>query len=45
MPEFDFHCEGAAGNYRLDLCLALHAEDGIELTVINPCLARPSPTR
>jgi len=30
----------ASGNYSLDLCLALHAADGIELSVINPRLAR-----
>jgi len=33
-------CVEASGNYSLDLCLALHAADGIELSVINPRLAR-----
>ena len=33
-------CVEATGNYSLDLCLALHAADGIELSVINPRLAR-----
>ena len=33
-------CVEASGNYSLDLCLALHAMDGIELSVINPRLAR-----
>ncbi len=33
-------CLEASGNYSLDLCLALHADDGIELSVINPRLAR-----
>jgi transposase len=33
-------CVEASGNYSLDLCLALHAAKGIELSVINPRLAR-----
>lgn len=33
-------CVEASGNYSLDLCLALHAMDGVELSVINPRLAR-----
>ena len=33
-------CVEASGNYSLDLCLALHATQGIELSVINPRLAR-----
>ncbi len=33
-------CLEASGNYSLDLCLALHADAGIELSVINPRLAR-----
>jgi transposase len=33
-------CVEASGNYSLDLCLALHATAGIELSVINPRLAR-----
>jgi transposase len=33
-------CVEASGNYSLDLCLALYADDGIELSVINPRLAR-----
>jgi transposase len=33
-------CVEASGNYSLDLCLALHAVKGIELSVINPRLAR-----
>jgi transposase len=33
-------CVEASGNYSLDLCLALHADDGIQLSVINPRLAR-----
>jgi transposase len=33
-------CVEASGNYSLDLCLALHADDGIELSVVNPRLAR-----
>ncbi len=33
-------CLEATGNYSLDLCLALHADAGIELNVINPRLVR-----
>ena len=33
-------CVEASGNYSLDLCFALHAAGGIELSVINPRLAR-----
>jgi len=33
-------CLEASGNYSLDLCLALHADKRIELSVINPRLAR-----
>jgi len=33
-------CVEASGNYSLDLCLALHAMEGVELSVINPRLAR-----
>ena len=33
-------CLEASGNYSLDLSLALHADAGIELSVINPRLAR-----
>jgi transposase len=33
-------CLEASGNYSLDLCLALHADAAIELTVVNPRLAR-----
>ncbi len=33
-------CVEASGNYSLDLCLALHAIPEIELSVINPRLAR-----
>ncbi len=33
-------CLEASGNYSLDLCLALHADAGILLSVINPRLAR-----
>ncbi len=38
-------CLEASGNYSLDLSLVLHADAGIELSVINPRLARPSPNR
>ncbi len=33
-------CLEASGNYSLDVCLALHADKRIELSVINPRLAR-----
>lgn len=33
-------CLEASGNYSLDLCLTLHADAGIELSVINPRLGR-----
>ena len=33
-------CVEASGNYSLDLCLTLQAAKGIELSVINPRLAR-----
>ena len=32
-------CLEASGNYSVDLCLALHADKRIELSVINPRLA------